>query len=593
LITNLLLAESHATGGVSLRTFWARRARRLLPAAFAGILLAIVAVAIVGTADQLHQLPGDVLGATMYVANWRFVLDHSAYAAAYQAPSPLLHYWSLAIEEQAYLVLPLLVLLLTRRRSTRPGRSRRPLLVAVLALMAASAVATLILGAAADPNRVYYGTDTRGFELLAGVLLALVVGFPAVRTAAGTLRRRVASGAGVAILGVTLALWVSVPETARWLYRGGLWGVSGLSCALILAAFGGGWFAKILGGRVLATVGRMSYGIYVYHWPLIILIQPGTYGLHGIGLAGLRVGATALAATASYHWLELPIRQQRWKLARVTWRLAPFVPAVALLAAFVVGNQAASRSVASLHDQPIVLQQAPAPAVPSLSGLHRVLFMGDSLVQEAYPTFSARLATEGVSTRVLGAGGQSLMSHRAAWLAELRQGITTFDPDVVVLESCCANFKFDPEWIGADGQPVPPDTPAFWSEWRRLATQASVIAGSRGAVVLWALGPPTRTNGWYGAIDGRIPVVNGIYRSLASCDPRMGTVDWGVISGPGGTYAATLPDAKGHPVTVRNADGFHFTPPGWSLQADVTLAGIARQWDRDHGRGATWDGSCG
>jgi len=592
LITNLLLAESTATGGVSLRTFWARRARRLLPAAFAGIGLAIVAVAIVGTADQLRQLPGDVLGATLYVANWRFVLDHSAYAAGYQAPSPLLHYWSLAIEEQAYLVLPILVLVLTRRRATRPRPSRRRLLAAVLALMAASAVATLILGAASDPNRVYYGTDTRGFELLAGVLLALLVGFPAVRSAASSLRRRVTSGAGVAILGITLALWVTVPETARWLYRGGLWGVSALSCALILAAFGGGWFAKVLGGRVLATLGRMSYGIYVYHWPLIILLQPGTAGLHGLGLAGLRVGATAVVATASYHWLELPIRQQRWRLPRVTWRLAPLIPAVAVLAAFVVSDQAASRSVASLRDTPIVLQEVPPPAVPPVPGLRRVLFMGDSLVQEAYPTFAARLGTEGVSTRVLGAGGQSLMSHGGAWLAQLTQGIATFNPDVVVLESCCGNFKFDPEWVGPDGRPVPPDTPAFWSEWRRLATEASVIAGSRGAVVLWALGPPTHTNGWYGAIDGRIPVVNGIYRSLAACDPRMGTVDWGVISGPGRTYAATLPDAAGHQVTVRNVDGFHFTPPGWSLQADVTLAGITHQWDVDGGRTKAWDGTC-
>jgi hypothetical protein len=266
-----------------------------------------------------------------------------------------------------------------------------------------------------------------------------------------------------------------------------------------------------------------------------------------------------------------------------------------VLAAFVVSDQAASRSVASLHDQPIVLQELPTPVVPTVPtvpGMRRVLFMGDSLVQEAYPTFAARLNAEGVSTRVLGGGGQSLMSHRGAWLAELQQGIATFNPDVVVLESCCGDFKFDPEWVAPDGQPVPPDTPAFWSDWQGLATQASEIAGSKGAVVLWALGPPTRTNGWYGPIDGRIPVVNGIYRSLAACDPRMGTVDWGVISGPGRTYAAALPDAAGHAVTVRNVDGFHFTAPGWSLQADVTLAAITRQWDHDGGRVTAWDGTC-
>ncbi len=305
------------------------------------------------------------------------------------------------------------------------------------------------------------------------------------------------------------------------------------------------------------------------------------------------MAATAVVATASYHWLELPIRQQRWKLPRVTWRLAPLIPVVAVLAAFVVSDQAASRSVASLHGEPIVLQEAPPPGLPAVPGLHRVLFMGDSLVQEAYPTFAGPAQRRGrVGARVLGGGGQSLMSHRGAWLAELQQGIATFNPDVVVLESCCGDFKFDPEWVAPDGQPVPPDTPAFWSDWQGLATQASEIAGSKGAVVLWALGPPTRTNGWYGPIDGRIPVVNGIYRSLAACDPKMGTVDWGVISGPGRTYAAALPDAAGHPVTVRNVDGFHFTSPGWSLQADLTLAGITRQWDQDGGRGPAWNGAC-
>ena len=367
LITNLLLAESNATGGVSLRTFWARRARRLLPAAFAGILLAIVAVAVVGTADQLRALPGDVLGATFYVANWRFVLNHSAYAPGYQAPRRSCTTGRWPSRSRPTSSCPSSSCCspgaADRVRSPRSGPARRrPLLAAVLALMAASAVATLILGAAADPNRVYYGTDTRGFELLAGVLLALIVGFPAVGGAVAGRGRRLVSGAGVAILGLIVALWVTVPETSRWLYRGGLWGVSALSCALILAAFGGGWFAKALGSRVLSTLGRMSYGIYVYHWPLIILLQPGTAGLHGLGLAGVRVGATAVAATASYHWLELPIRQQRWKLPRITWRLAPLVPAVAVLAAFVVSGQAASRSVASLHDEPIVLQEAPPSA---------------------------------------------------------------------------------------------------------------------------------------------------------------------------------------------------------------------------------------
>jgi len=161
-----------------------------------------------------------------------------------------------------------------------------------------------------------------------------------------------------------------------------------------------------------------------------------------------------------------------------------------------------------------------------------------------------------------------------------------------VLESCCGNFRFDPSWVGPDGQVVPNDTFAFWAEWRRLATDATEIASSRGAVVLWVLGPPTRTNGWYGPIDGRVPVVNTVYRSVVTCDPAAATVDWSVLGGPGGTYAAALPDATGKLVPVRVSDGFHFTPTGWDLQARVTLPAIAAAWAADHGRTAPWRGNC-
>jgi hypothetical protein len=184
------------------------------------------------------------------------------------------------------------------------------------------------------------------------------------------------------------------------------------------------------------------------------------------------------------------------------------------------------------------------------------------------------------------------MSQRGAWLASLQRTVSGFDPDVVVLESCCGNFRFDPTWVAPDGQPVPNDTFTFWAEWRRLATQATEIASSRGAVVLWVLGPPTHTNGWYGPIDGRIAVVNTVYRSIVTCDPASGTIDWSVLGGPGGTYAAALADATGKLVPIRLSDGFHFTPAGWDLQARVTLPAITAAWAADGGRTAPWQGNC-
>jgi peptidoglycan/LPS O-acetylase OafA/YrhL len=536
LITNLLLAKPSLTG------FWGRRARRLLPAAFAGILLAIVVVAVAGTTDQVARLPGDVAGASLYAANWRFIIGHNAYAAGFQAPSPLLHYWSLAIEEQAYLVLPLVVCLLVTRRRLK---------VAVATLMAASAASTLVLH---DVNRIYYGTDTRGFELLAGVLLAAVVGFPS--------SPRLPRWLGPAALAGTLALWVTTSESAHWLYRGGLWAVSGLSCLLILSALRPGRLGQALSARPLVAVGLRSYGIYVYHWPLLLLLTPQTTGLHGILLDVVRVAATAAVAQVSYRWLELPIRQRRWHLPRRVVAWAPVLPAVAVLAAFAVSTEAAASPVA-VASRPIVAETGVAPR----PGLRRVLFIGDSLVGQAFPTFRSRLAGWGVESEFIGHGGQSLMTAHGAWLTAIATAVRTFDPDVVVLESCCGNFKFDPPWPGA-----PDDTPAFWATWRQLAGRATTEARARGAAVLWVLAPPAHTNGWYGPIDRRIPIVNQIYVSLARCT-GAGLIDWGVLSGPGRSYAASLAG-----VQIRSTDGFHFTPAGWSAQADLTLAAIGRDW---------------
>jgi peptidoglycan/LPS O-acetylase OafA/YrhL len=591
LITNLLLAERRTTGATSLSRFWARRARRLLPAAFAGIALAIVATTAAGSADQLAHLRGDVFGAVVYAANWRFVLGHSAYAAGYQAPSALLHYWSLAIEEQAYIVVPLLVVVVLRRRATI-----RPLAMAVAALMAASALASLLIH---DPNRAYFGTDTRSLELLAGAALAIAVGFPGTSAARRVPSRLAAVLAAGALVG-TAALWATVSETSGWLTRGGLWGVSALSCALLVGALAGGRLARILSAPPLVAIGRRSYGVYVYHWPLFLLISPDTVGLHGLGLIAVRVAATGAVAAVSFRWLEQPIRRGTWPAhhPRRLLAVAPLAAVVLVVAAGVGGTEAATRAVAR-PSRPVALEIAGsasrlAPsAVAPIGPPRRVLFLGDSLMQEAFPTMAARLRTQGTNAAVIGGGGQSLMSHHGSWAEVLQRTVATFDPDVVVLESCCGNFRFDPTWTAPDGTAVPNDTFSFWSEWRRLATQATTVASSRGAVVLWVLAPPTRTNGWYGAIDARIPLVNQVYRAIVACDPSAATVDWSVLGGPGGVYAPALPDASGQPVTIRVVDGFHFTPAGWDLQARVTLPAIAQAWAADRGRTQPWRGSCG
>src|SRR4051812_42501007 len=168
LITSLLLAERSEHGRIGLRGFWARRARRLLPAALLALAVIVAFGATVASGSQLRGLRGDVLAALAYVANWRFVLAGTSYGALWSAPSPVQHFWSLAIEEQLYVVLPLAVagtLALGRGR-------RRPLLAVLGAGLGLSVLATFLVH---DQLRAYYGTDVRAGELLIGALLAVIL----------------------------------------------------------------------------------------------------------------------------------------------------------------------------------------------------------------------------------------------------------------------------------------------------------------------------------------------------------------------------------------------------------------------------------
>ena len=589
LITNLLLAERDARGGIRLGAFWGRRFRRLLPAAIAGVGVAVAVTAAVGTPEQLRSLPGDVISSLAYVANWHFIAAHRSYGAGFAAPSTLAHYWSLSIEEQLYVGIPLLVVLAARGK-----RWRARLFVTVGALLAASAVATVIAGGAADPNRAYYGTDTRMAELLVGVLLAVALRFPGSTggDARGEALTRRLRAAGPLALVATAGLWASVTVGSHWLYRGGLWGVALLSASLIVWAAWGGRGTAVLSTRPLAAVGRVSYGLYIYHWPIFVLLDARRTGVSGPALALVRLGATGLVAAGSLRWLEQPIRQG--KVHRRSLAIAALASvAIAVVASLAASTLADARAVAGDTAARFALEARRGAAEPGPpAGLHRVLFIGDSLLLETVPTLASRMGRSGVEARSIGGFGQSLITHHAAWLTSLAAEVAGFDPDVVVLESCCAGFRSDGPWVGPDGDVLAPDSPAFYAEWRRLALEASRIASSRGALVLWVLAPPAHTNGWYGPVDARITPANEVYLSLRTCGPATATIDWRVVSGPGDAYAASLPDLEGRMVQVRLSDGFHFTPAGIGLLARLSIAALEQRWAAAGGRPGPWSGPC-
>ncbi len=298
LITRLLIMERGETGRIDLPRFWSRRARRLLPAAFASVGLAIGVTLAVGTASQRHDLEGDVGAALLYVANWRFVLQGSSYAGLFAAPSTLQHMWSLAVEEQMYLVVPLLVggLLLAR------GRRVAALVVGILAV--AATVGSALAAGSSATETLYYGSHVRGAELLVGVILALAVSAPD-RPPPPVVARI----AGPLALVAVLWSWTTVHTGDLALFRGGL-ALHALLVAVVLWAVtgGAGALTRILEWPALVWIGRRSYGIYLYHWPLFILAQQADVGLsRPVALAMAWTGSFVVAAV-SFAVLEQPIR---------------------------------------------------------------------------------------------------------------------------------------------------------------------------------------------------------------------------------------------------------------------------------------------
>lgn len=328
LITTLLLGEHRGTGGVDLRAFWIRRFRRLLPAALLGVLAATAYVLAFADQNGLDRFRGDAIAAIAYVANWRFVLSDLSYAELFTGDSPLQHYWSLAIEEQFYLVLPLLAAVLLRRRAGWVGLG-----VLAAAGIVASVAATLVIGGG---DRAYYGTDTRLAELLVGVLLAV---WHHRRHLDRSLPEGLRSGAGAAALATMLGLWVVTDQSSDALHPWVLLAHGVLTSAVIVSVLSPTPVAQVLSIRPLTALGRISYGVYVYHWPVFLWLSPERTGLDGGGgdqalLAGLRILVTLAVAVPSHRWVEQPIRHGGLRLGERRGPLLAIgaVAAVALVA---------------------------------------------------------------------------------------------------------------------------------------------------------------------------------------------------------------------------------------------------------------------
>jgi peptidoglycan/LPS O-acetylase OafA/YrhL len=316
LITSLLLIERGRTGRIDLGRFWTRRARRLLPAVGVMVGVTCVVATVTDMAVDAATLRGDALASLGYVANWRFILTDQSYFAAFGLPSPFRHLWSLAVEEQWYLVFPPLLVGLLAVVRHRTG----VLLGALAAAAVASAVwMSVVATPGQDPSRAYYGTDTRAHTLLVGALLAVV----AVRAPALTRRlARLTPVLGVVGLAALAFAFTTVSGQQGGLYDGGFTVVAAVSLLAVAGvALPGarGPASWALGRRPVAFVGRLSYGLYLWHWPVFVFLTPDRIGLTGAGLAGVRMAVAFAIAGVSYVVVEQPVR--RHGLAGVAARL--------------------------------------------------------------------------------------------------------------------------------------------------------------------------------------------------------------------------------------------------------------------------------
>jgi peptidoglycan/LPS O-acetylase OafA/YrhL len=321
LITRLLLAERERTGTVDLRGFWIRRFRRLLPA-----LLVVLVAVLLGSKRwlpswRLGDIRDDALGALFYVANWRFVLSGQSYFQSGVAPSPLRHTWSLAIEEQFYVLWPLVVAgvgaLALRRSGRRSPRSACRRAVASTALAFALVSGAWTAWAAArgfDRSRLYYGTDSRLFTLCLGAWLATwfdPAGLGASGDGVGDGRRSRRGGWAIAAVGASTALGVlfvvARTEDVRT-YRGGLQLTAVVAVVAVAGlATGVGPVARVLASAVPRWIGRRSYGLYLWSWPVQVFAAEHLRW-EGLRLDGFVVAVSTVLAAASFWLVEEPIR---------------------------------------------------------------------------------------------------------------------------------------------------------------------------------------------------------------------------------------------------------------------------------------------
>ncbi len=506
LITSLLLLEWQGERTLALLAFWGRRMRRLLPAVLLLLGATAMAAATFVPKLELGRLRGDALSGLFDVANWRFITSGQSYFDLFSAPSPLRHLWSLAIEEQFYVAWPVIVMLTLRFAR---GAHRALGGVCVVGIVA-SVTAMGMLYQAGDPSRAYYGTDARVHTILVGALLAIALH----RRPLPQRVRRLSSVIGSLALVGAIGCFAAVSERAWFLYHGGslLFACLVVPVIVMSAGSGGGIARVMLSFPALRWIGRISYGIYLWHWPMIVWLTPARLGFDGVMVDVVRVAAALALATASFYLIERPIRHASFAgfPRRAGAAVTAAIVAVALIGAtanaqaqpsyYGTGETASSLCVPTKAEAQAVQAEIAATGGKGTQRLvagHRVLLIGDSTACSLFPALRAVGALHGVRVAngtVVGCGvvGDHYSAfklrtyHCHDFATQVEQtAFAAARPDIVVWSS-----SWERTGIEINKQLVDPTSPRWNIEIRRRMADVVHRFAASGAHVVMLTQPP-------------------------------------------------------------------------------------------------------
>jgi peptidoglycan/LPS O-acetylase OafA/YrhL len=531
LITSLLLTQYQNNSRINLLKFWGRRARRLMPAA----LLALLGIALYGylaaSEDQVQRLFGDGVAALFYVSNWWLIATDAAYSNLLGDPSLVQHFWSLAIEEQYYVFYPIVLLILLRL-----GKGSLAIPFVVLGLLSAASLVTMawLANTIMSTDRIYYGTDTRSAELLMGGMLAIIL--KRWKIPSSELSQKAVSIVGLLALLLATYHAVTFNIADRQLYKGGLAIHALTSLVIIVAAITpSGPVRYLLSLPWVRWLGRISYGVYVYHWPIFLWLDAENTQLSQGPLFVLRFIVSITIAFASYHLIEMPIRNGYFSSGRKQVLAVATATAVTFIAFFL-----ATSGVGPRHSLLDFIGETDLVAVRELAApdenILKVYVVGDSVAMqmatalEEWGNETGKLKTYSGAFYACGMARGGYIGKDAELLAlcdnwDLRFGkaIDKHRPQIAVVYTASwdTHEKKLPQW----SEPASIGNAAYDSWLYQQYDAAVTYFAQRGLHVAWVSpiclrradggeGPYIPSSAWFNYLDDRI------VRPLALSRPR-------------------------------------------------------------------------